>query len=140
MKAFSLNRLFFITLMIFIHLLQYSCSGNSEKYENVTGITDTIVIVHEECTGCAEARITKGKVTLPKQVNPVSLYSGGTEIILAGKSPYSGAEIGDVIFNYNIEAIGYFAKVDSANAWGKVAVFYITEWKKLNKRNSISPD
>jgi|GEM_PF-6443942 len=140
MKAFSLNRLLLINSWFFIQLLQYSCSGNSEKYENVTGKTDTIVVVHEECTECADARIIKGNVTFPKQVNPNSLYSGGTEMILAGKSPYAGAEIGDDIYNYNVEATGYFTKVDSANARGKLAVFYITDWKKLNKRNSVSPD
>lgn len=138
MKDFKLVRRPLIMLLLFIQLSQCCCNYSSEKFKNASGKTDTIVIVHEECTECTDARIIKGNITFPKQVNPDNLYSAGKEIFLAGQSPYDGAAIGEEIYRYNIEAIGYFTTIDTANAWGEVAVFCITNWKKLSKRDTIS--
>ena len=121
-----------IVLGLFLTGFVLQFSTNSCSVKKQTGIIDTLVVTHDECTECMDAYIIKGSVTLPKNLDStiVPVYRR-RDIILKGKSPFRNIVIGDPDFEGNFKITGSYRGIDSLNAVGNIIIFEVYTWEKL---------
>ena len=123
-----MKTLFALTIFLFF----IGCDSLKSNKENPKNILDTIIVSHDECTGCLDALIINGKITIPDSIASLIRNPEPDAIMLSGEAPYKGAEAGDEILSKKVSIIGYFSKVDSNNSSGIVPVFFVKEWHRLN--------
>jgi len=90
-------------------------------------------LTHDECTGCLDATILNNPFAYPSDIKFFLDDTSYRDIMIEGKNPFK-YEAGLFERNYKKEfynVSGYFNRVDSNNAVGKVAVFYVLKWEKL---------
>jgi len=121
-----------IILGLFLTSFVFQFGTNSCSVKKPTGIIDTLVVTHHECTECMDAYIIKGSVTLPKNLDstlvlPESKY----DLILKGKSPYRNIVIGDPDFEGNFKITGSYSGIDRLNAVGNIIIFEVYSWERV---------
>lgn len=127
--------LFTCSLVIFSCGYQYE---HSPKYEAAYDKhrlqkSDTLTVIHSECTECSDLYIVEGTLSIPPGLKEAFSKSSLKDIKVCGNFPAAFLDVTAFDFKAGTQykITGKVIMADTFNAIGAIPVFYTEHWSKL---------
>lgn len=120
------------------HTYENSRELKTEFEKRKSQKTDTIIAVHDECTGCLDLTTIQGSLTIPKDLKGQFNLDTNYDFKVCGNFPFDLTDNSSFIDNTNLSfrIIGKVIQVDTNNGNGKVPLFYVDKWQKFRFRQN----
>jgi len=134
---------------LFLLILFFYCVSCGHTYVNSTDLkaefekrksqkSDTLIAVHDECTGCLDLTTIQGLLTIPDDLKGQLSSDTNFDFKVCGNFPFDLTD--NTIFtdntNLSFKIIGKVIQIDTNNGNGKVPLFYVDKWYKFQFRQN----
>lgn len=128
---------FILSFFLFVSCVHHydTSKAFTTAFEKRTGQrADTLVAMHDECTGCLDLVCIQGSLSIPSDVMIDSnTTSNGKFFDVCGHFPMELVDV--TAFNFEPDCVfkisGKVIAADTSNGVGSVPLFYVDSWKKI---------
>jgi len=105
-----------------------------EYNKRATQKMDTLIVEHQQCTGCAAFQIVQGRINVPPDVSGNSVNATDKNINVCGNFPVDLADHDGATRNsaFAYRLIGKVIKAEPGNNNSSTPLFYVDRWERFS--------